>query len=676
MNIHITRLLIAAIILGAVSTEYAAVIYVGNDVTAQSNWRTGAALEPDGEYGSDGYVVYGLNEAEGVYAGTYDTSLANAKTASLLPDYLANVTLAGATGMWSGNGNFGRIEDPGAGNALTSTPVIANGPKPYVFTLTRSSSASFRLTIIYATGDGMTPTWTATVNDGGFAVTASISASVSPNILYQVFDISAGTSPVVVSVTGTQAGWMTGFAFDPVQPRAINLSPADMADDIPVANPVALSWSTAADPNYPDQPNPGVTGHFVYMGEAPDVLTMQGGKVPLETTTYAVNVERDKTYYWRIDEELNHGGTARVITGFTRSFSTEKTLPQIIAQPQSVTVPEGQDGILTVVAVDPLGGELSYQWIFDPNLAVSGDEKDLTQESAGYTGANSDTLTILAVDDADGGYYYCVVSNSATIETTKARLQIGKLVWHWPLDGNAEEVVSGVFNGTLENDIQWVPGVTGTEGDLAADFDGVSAYINCGDVPVMQSGAMSVAFWASPDDVSGDWKGMISKWRNAPEGQHTFWIGQHSTNGMLNFSTYLPAESRNTPANVLTSGQWSHFVCCYDNVTQKTYANGLLVASVNNNAELPVLAGDLMIGQVPAGGNWFNGLIDDVRIYNYSLSDKEAARLYTDVTGGYVCLQKSSYDLNADCQVNLEDLAILASKWLTCNRYPITACDY
>ena len=34
---------------------------VGADTSAAANWRTAAALETDGEYGSDGYIIYGIN---------------------------------------------------------------------------------------------------------------------------------------------------------------------------------------------------------------------------------------------------------------------------------------------------------------------------------------------------------------------------------------------------------------------------------------------------------------------------------------------------------------------------------------------------------------------------------------------------------------------------------------
>ncbi len=55
--------------------------------------------------------------------------------------------------------------------------------------------------------------------------------------------------------------------------------------------------------------------------------------------------------------------------------------------------------------------------------------------------------------------------------------------------------------------------------------------------------------------------------------------------------------------------------------------------------------------------NW-NGLIDDVRIYNYALSGDEVRR--------FLCDRRPRGDVNLDCRVNFLDFAIVASGWLDC----------
>ena len=65
------------------------------------------------------------------------------------------------------------------------------------------------------------------------------------------------------------------------------------------------------------------------------------------------------------------------------------------------------------------------------------------------------------------------------------------------------------------------------------------------------------------------------------------------------------------------------------------------------------------------GPQWFfGGQLDDIRIYSYPLDKWAIAQLYIDVEGGSVCIEQPAYDLNDDCKVNLEDLALVAGDWL------------
>ena len=67
------KFLAASSLLGASSLS-ATVTPVGVDSTTGPNWRTAANLEPDNEYGTAGYVIFGLNEADSVYNDNFDVS--------------------------------------------------------------------------------------------------------------------------------------------------------------------------------------------------------------------------------------------------------------------------------------------------------------------------------------------------------------------------------------------------------------------------------------------------------------------------------------------------------------------------------------------------------------------------------------------------------------------------
>lgn len=74
-----------------------------------------------------------------------------------------------------------------------------------------------------------------------------------------------------------------------------------------------------------------------------------------------------------------------------------------------------------------------------------------------------------------------------------------------------------------------------------------------------------------------------------------------------------------------------------------------------------------------ASGFW-NGLIDDIQVYNYSLSPLEIAQLYYDVTGEGVCENRPMHNYNNDCVVDLLDFSMFASEWLDWGLIPVEAC--
>lgn len=73
---------------------------------------------------------------------------------------------------------------------------------------------------------------------------------------------------------------------------------------------------------------------------------------------------------------------------------------------------------------------------------------------------------------------------------------------------------------------------------------------------------------------------------------------------------------------------WTHLAFTYDGATEKLYVNGVLVASRAQTGAISAANGVLHIGGDSVWGEHFQGLIDEVRIYNRALS---AAEIQTDM---------------------------------------------
>ncbi len=208
-----TGFLVASSLLGATIAS-ATVTSIGADSTTGPNWRTAANLEPDKEYGSAGYVVFGLNETDSVYTQSFDTSEFNPANAYNLPAGITISTIDTNIGMWSGNGNFGTIEDPGNANAITNAPVLANSSGTKQFTISRTGSEAFRITIMVASGDNESTGYNVTLDDGSGSANSNYD-HLANGLAYHVFDVSAGNSDIEVMITSAaQNRTLMGIAFD------------------------------------------------------------------------------------------------------------------------------------------------------------------------------------------------------------------------------------------------------------------------------------------------------------------------------------------------------------------------------------------------------------------------------------------------------------------------------
>ncbi|MHC4482547.1 MAG: LamG domain-containing protein, partial [Planctomycetota bacterium] len=125
---------------------------------------------------------------------------------------------------------------------------------------------------------------------------------------------------------------------------------------------------------------------------------------------------------------------------------------------------------------------------------------------------------------------------------------------------------------------------------------------------------------------------------------------------------------------------WIHLAGTYDGNTVKSYVNGELFGSTDANFVVGkgwTLSQDttgLAIGsQAESLDNEFEGTVDDVRVYDYALSQAEVRWLATDGTG-YVPLTSpyNIYDKEAPGKqaINFKDFAMLLEDWLEEILYP------
>jgi hypothetical protein len=112
------------------------------------------------------------------------------------------------------------------------------------------------------------------------------------------------------------------------------------------------------------------------------------------------------------------------------------------------------------------------------------------------------------------------------------------------------------------------------------------------------------------------------------------------------------------------TGRWNHWAFTVDlrSGERAVFLNGATVASQ------PGPSADLgKIRSITVGNGWYgyyDGLLDDLRFYDYPLSLPEVAYLATDGSGVLQPMRTLEADLNSDGQVDGSDFAALAQDWL------------
>lgn len=181
-----------------------------------------------------------------------------------------------------------------------------------------------------------------------------------------------------------------------------------------------------------------------------------------------------------------------------------------------------------------------------------------------------------------------------------------------------------------------ITGATYTSGDggrfgEALQFDGTGGdYINMRGFDIV-SEAMTIEFWFKANNFAVVDARFISKSNGLAENDH-FWMVSTDTGPKLRFrlkTTTGVTKTLIANSGILSPGRWIHVAATYDarqsGGLMNLYKDGILVGSLSHTGLIAVdPLTPAWIGDTPAGDpRPFNGLIDEVHIYDRALSSSE-----------------------------------------------------
>ena len=238
---------------------------------------------------------------------------------------------------------------------------------------------------------------------------------------------------------------------------------------------------------------------------------------------------------------------------------------------------------------------------------------------------------------------------TATMAQVPNYVPTNGLVGWWPFNGNANDESGNGNNGTVNGATISIDRFGFS--NAAYDFDGLSNVIHIDDFFINNNlNNMSISVWIKRDaNIESGRKTIIVQ--KTPDGlgySNMISYNDNSTQTLYYYNYWNPNNYYVSESNIIPSqNTWYNIVTTRDGISMKIYINGLL----QNTSSFPhgiEYAKDLIVG-----GQWnftnnstgenFDGVIDDIGIWNRALTECEISDLYNAQLGSF---SNSSVSIN------------------------------
>lgn len=221
----------------------------------------------------------------------------------------------------------------------------------------------------------------------------------------------------------------------------------------------------------------------------------------------------------------------------------------------------------------------------------------------------------------------CLTANAGPIGFMQPRIGGTSLVGWWTFNatnaGAVTEFSGLALTGFLTNSPALTNGIIGD----ALNFNSASSqFVNCGTGQNLTS--LTIAAWIN---FRGSGNPAAICYRTAPSPWNHNWYFSVETDGKLKFGFYNGStypEGKSTSS--IASNVWTHVAVTFGSGTATFYTNGIAAGSTNSMGT-PSPSGALKIGIGASSAelfHYFNGIIDDPRIYNTVMTAAEILQLY------------------------------------------------
>ena len=515
--------------------------------------------------------------------GTTSTSANPGHTYTTAGTYTAKLTVSDGTNSTTSS-------------ALTITATAAANLPPTASASASPLSGVVPLAVTFSSAGSADPEGAALTYSWNFG-DGTTSTSANPGHTYT----TAGTYTAKLTVSdGTNS--TTSSALTITATAAANLPPTASASASPLTGvvPLAVTFSSAgsADPE-------GTT--LTYSWNFGDGTTSTSANPGHTYTTAGAYTAR-----LTVSDGTNNTTSSALTITVNAAPVNQPPIAAASATPTSGAAPLNVTFSSTGSA-DPEGASLVYNWDFGDGTTGSA-----ANPSHSYTNAGN-YLVQLSVSD---GTNTTTVSN-VTVTVTGLVAAFG----FEETNGTAVvDAVTGTGDGTITNATR----VTGKFG-TALSFNGTDSVVAINNLMASAvSSNMTIEAWVKPATAGNNWRPVIGK---SYKGSQLSYVIQGATPQGVPSLYIAPASSNLLASAPLPTNTWSHIAATFDGTTVRLYVNGSLSASQAQSGAPTPSNDPLTIGSDGLLESFWNGAIDEVRIYNRALS---ATEIQTDMNTAVV----------------------------------------
>lgn len=202
---------------------------------------------------------------------------------------------------------------------------------------------------------------------------------------------------------------------------------------------------------------------------------------------------------------------------------------------------------------------------------------------------------------------------------------VGSQVGYWKFDegfGNTANN-SGNHGSPLNGSITSATWTNDGKMKKALSFNGTSSYVSLGDFYDQESDSYTLSAWIKPTSTltTASTSQLIFDKTAANSNYEFGWSTWSSSKGLCFYTYKSPTNYNVCYSTTLTAGTWYHVVVTHNQTSATIYLNGQQVAT----GPISIVANTtaLQIGRRAVGDRYFDGTIDEVKVYNYALTADE-----------------------------------------------------